>query len=169
MRNAPFSNYSYFSQSNIQGVTDQCSYANTGYYTEYIDKLAVIHVNPANGYLAPNFSPVDNWNGFISQIMSSTAGNPPLNTLVTNNSTFAEISTAVQQNTKYRVIIINSACTCVAAPCECVPVIGPGGQYTTSAACSADCCDTSWRCITGSTSGGDTCSWLTIYCFINQY
>ena len=152
MRDATFSNYSYFGQSQL--LTNQCSYGNTGYYTEYIDRIDVIHTNPVNGYLAPNFAASTTWNSFISQIMSCTVGNPPLNTVVDINSTFAEISSALQQVTKFKAIIVNSACTCVAAPCECIPIIGPSGQYTTSAACSADCCDTSWKCITGSTSGG---------------
>lgn len=153
MRNATFSDYSFFTTQ--WSLSGQCSYGNTGYYTEYIDKLAVIYQQPASGYLAPNFSLVDTWDAFVSQIMACQIGWPPLNTLVNVNSTFAEISSALLQSTKYKAVVISSACTCVPAPCECIPVIGPGGQYTTSAACSADCCDTSWRCITGSTTGGN--------------
>ena len=107
-------------------------YINTGPCSSWGDFVNQVNLQPGiNNYLMQNYSPGTTAQQILHDVW----------TIPNNSDTTIEISPFMP-------------CICVDEECDCFPLNGTGrtptqNYYTTSAACSAHCCNDEWYCHTG--------------------
>jgi len=116
---------------------------------------AQVNVNP-NG--ATGIFTDTTWAGLVTQLANEGImynGNV-VNLQMTNTEVFAGINQTGNGGMGYG----SGSCPCTPGnDCYCQEVLGPNGQYVTSAACELNCCSGStWSCDTSNTTTFDSCA-----------
>ncbi|GAF69438.1 unnamed protein product, partial [marine sediment metagenome] len=138
--------------------TPNCnSYCNTGVW-HYFDTISMSNdLSPTHPYYI-NTGPCNSWGDFINQVNLQPGINNYLMVNYSPNTSAQDILHDVwtipgNSDTLIRISPFQP-CICVSEDCHCDPLNGTGrtptqNYYTTSAACSADCCSDEWYCHTG--------------------
>ena len=133
------------------------SQCNAGVW-HYFDTISMENdLNPQHPYYI-NTGPCSSWGDFINQVNLQPGINNYLMVNYSPNSTAQDILNDVwtipgNSDTLIRISPFQP-CICVDDPCHCDELVGTGrtptqDYYTTSAACSANCCDYQWYCHSG--------------------
>ena len=79
--------------------------------------------------------PIQSWAQFITELINNGVG-------VTMSMTYQQVEDALfgHYGQQYQIDVTYEPCICTVIPCECTPVIGTTGTFTTSAACQTTCC-----------------------------